>query len=359
MAARGNASRRHARQTPHRSKVEVRMVDLLLPRRARGRPSPAAEATYQERRQAFCARILEIQSTMDFAIGVRGWCYVLEGHGYITKGDFSDCEKFVTDCRKTGDLPLDICAEDDSRATVGLQDDPHESDPRDHAQGWIDYLRESVADHYRPFNFWDDQKVYVEVAVEKLDLRNLFETVCVEFYVPIKNLKGRSDINARAEMMRRFAEHEAAGHQCVLLLANDHDPGGLLISDTMRKNLADLSAAVGWSPDNLIIERFGLNADFIEANRLVWIDNLETSSGARLDDPRHPNHDKRYVRDYIAEFGVRKCEANALVVAPEMGRQLCRGAILRYVDADAPRRYQRRLERARRELRRIINELLP
>jgi len=31
-----------------------RMTDLLLPRRARGRPSPNAEAAYQEQRQAFC-----------------------------------------------------------------------------------------------------------------------------------------------------------------------------------------------------------------------------------------------------------------------------------------------------------------
>jgi len=135
----------------------------------------------------------------------------------------------------------------------------------------------------------------------------------------------------------------------VLLLCNDHDPGGLHISETMRSNLNDLSAQVGWSPDNLIIDRFGLNADFIEANNLTWID----------DDRRHPDHFKPYVQNYLAAFGARKCEANALVVVPEIGRQLCRDAILRYVDATAPRHYQRRLERARRALRRIINEMLP
>jgi hypothetical protein len=149
----------------------ARMTDLLLPRRARGRPSPNAEATYQEQRQAFCALIQEIRSTMDFAVGVRGWCYILEGRGHVTKGEFDACENFITDCRKTGDLPLDICAEDDSRATIGLQREPDESDPRDHAEGWVDYLREDMPNSYRPFGFWDDQKVYVEVAVEKLDLR--------------------------------------------------------------------------------------------------------------------------------------------------------------------------------------------
>jgi len=296
---------------------------------------------------------------MDFAVGVRGWCYILEGRGHITKGEFDACENFITDCRKSGDLPLDICAEDDSRVTIGLQGELDDSDPHAYVQGWIDYLREDMPNSYTPLNFWDDQKVYVEVAVEKLDLRNLFESVCAEFHVGIANLKGWSDLNARANMMRRFKQHEAAGRQCVLLLCNDHDPGGLHISESMRSNLGDLSAPVGWSPDDLIIERFGLNLDFIEANNLTWIDNLETSSGQRLDDRRHPDHFKSYVQSYLAAFGARKCEANALVVAPEIGRQLCRNAILRHVGADAPRRYQRRLQTVRRDLRRIINDMLP
>src|SRR5262245_14688497 len=334
-------------------------ADLLLPRRGRGRPSPNAEDAYRTRRQAFCALIQEIRSTMDFAVGVRGWCYILEGRGHITKGEFDSCENFITDCRKSGDLPLDICAEDDSRQTIGLQHEPDDSNPRAYAQGWIDHLREDMPDSYTPFGFWDDQKVYVEVGVEKLDLRNLFESVCAEFHVPLTNLKGWSDLHARAAMMKRFAAHEANGRQCVLLLCNDHDPGGLLISRSMRKNLDDLSRPVGWTSDNLIIERFGLNADFIEANDLTWIDNLETSSGERLDDPKHPDHNKSYVQDYIARFGVRKCEANALVVVPEIGRQLCYDAILRHLSPDAPRRYQRRLQIARRKLRRVISDMLP
>ena len=123
--------------------------------------------------------------------------------------------------------------------------------------------------NYTPISFWDDLDVYVEVAVEKLDLRNLFEPACAEFHVPIQNFKGWSDLNARAAMMRRFAEHEAAGRRCVLLLCGDHDPGGLHITDKMRKNLADLSGAVGWTPENLIISRFGLNADFIDRHGLT------------------------------------------------------------------------------------------
>jgi hypothetical protein len=293
---------------------------------------------------------------MDFEVGSRGWCYILEPHG-LAKGDFDAAQDLITKCRKSGELPLDICAEDESRATIGLQGTLDDPDVEAEAESWIEYVRAHAGNSYTPFAFWDDLDVYVEMATEKLDLHSLFEPVCAEFYVPIKNIKGWRDLNARAEMMRRFAEHESAGRKCVLLLCGDHDPGGLNTTEAMIKNLEHLAGLVGWWPDNLVITRFGLNADF-NRHGLTWIDNRETSSGGRLDDPRHPDHNKPYVQDYIRQFGVRKCEANALVVAPEVGRQLCRDAILQYVPANAPERYRRRLAVERRRLRAAIQQLM-
>ena len=326
--------------------------DGLLPRRSRGRPSETATLVYQEQVAAFCALIQKIRSTMDFDIGSRGWCYILERHG-LRKGEFDDAQRLINTCRKSGDLPLDICAEDDSRETIGIEHLDH-ADIDDEVESWITHLRDRAHESYTPISFWNDAKVYVEVVVEKLDLRNLFEPTCAEFFVPVTNFKGWSDLNSRAAMMRRFAAHEAARRRCVLLLCGDHDPGGLHITEKMRKNLEDLSGAVGWTPENLVISRFGLNADFIDRHDLTWIDNLETSSGQQLDDPDHSDHDKRYVQDYIARFGVRKCEANALVVVPEIARALCRNAILKHVPATAPARYHSKLQRVRAKLRRAI-----
>jgi hypothetical protein len=331
---------------------------IILPRRLRGRPSTKAEAKYRGSVLKFCKRILEIRLSLDFRVSARGWCYLLEEDG-LAKGDFDQGEKLINDLRKSGDLPLDICAEHSARAAVGVE--KLHGDINVEVEGWVNFLRNDFPNKYTPVSFWADLDVYIEVGVEKLDVLNLFKPVCCrEFYaVPITPLGGWADINCRVAMMRRFQEHELAGRKCILLVVTDHDPGGLRIADKLRKNLEDLARAVGWSPDNLIITRFGLDFDFIEREGLTWIDNLETGSGLQLDDPDHADHEKKYVQDYIEKFGVRKVEATALVKRPEAARELMRQTLLRYIPKAALRRYERKLEPLRNAFRRAIRKRVP
>ena len=121
----------------------------------------------------------------------------------MRKGEFDDAERLITACRKSGTLPLNICAEDESRKAVGLQGNLDNTDVEAEAASWINYISNQVHKRYTPIGFWDDLDVYVETAVEKLGLRNLFEPSCAEFHVPIQNFKGWSDLNGRAAMMRR------------------------------------------------------------------------------------------------------------------------------------------------------------
>jgi hypothetical protein len=333
-----------------------------FPERGRGRPSATATARYEAELLAFCREIRQIASGLDFKVSSRGWCYILENRGDIAKGDFDAAQRLINDCRKTGLLPLDICAEDEASAVANLEA-LDETDPGEEAEAVIDYLDEAHL-NYTPFSFFDDLDVYVEMLVEKVDLKNLFEPVCAEFRIPIANGGGWTDINTRAAVMRRFKDQQRAGKQCVLLWCGDHDPGGLNISNTIRSNFADLAGAVGWRPDELIIDRFGLNSDFIKGNGLIWINNLETGAKKepgkpnRLDDPNHRDHNKPYVRDYIAKYGVRKVEANALVVRPKEGRELCRQAILKYVPATAPKDYARKLAAEREIVRQTLRQRL-
>src|SRR5262245_17286146 len=101
----------------------------LLPRRPPHRPSAAINGAYQKKVAAFCAKILEVRSRVDFNPGSRGWAYVLEGDRLIDKDEIDAAQDLINVCRKNGDLPLDICSEDDKRAAENVEDlDP---DPQD------------------------------------------------------------------------------------------------------------------------------------------------------------------------------------------------------------------------------------
>jgi hypothetical protein len=303
---------------------------LALPKRRRGRPTTRAAAAYEKKLRAWCEGIKKIASSseLDFAVSSRGWCYVLEEYG-LFKDDFDTAQTLINDCRKSGYLPLDICCEDERRSAEHLEE-LDSSDPQDRAAEIIDYVN-SAEESYFPFSFWNEQDTYLEMVVEKVDLRSLFSSVCEPFHIALTNGGGWSDLHSRAAMMQRFAYWEMQGKEIILLYCGDHDPGGLHISNFIKKNLEDMADCVGWSPDNLKIDRFGLDKDFIKRHNLTWITNLRTAKGEYpLDDRRHRDHYKDYVQNYIKEHGARKVEATALVKRPNAGRALCRQAILKY-----------------------------
>jgi hypothetical protein len=321
---------------------------LSLPVASKGRPTPAVKAAYEKAVEAWCAAIVELGSRLDFKVSTRGWCYLLEPHG-LAKGDFDKAERLITACRKSGKLPLDICAEDASREFDGLEQ-LDAADVQREAASWIDVVQRAHRT-YAPISFWTDQPYYLLLLVEKIDLKSLFADICDRFHIPRANAKGWTDINCRAEMMRQFKAAEQCGQIPVLLYCGDLDPAGLQITDCLRKNMEDLADVVGWDPQHLVIDRFGLNADFITRHGLTWIDGLGTGSGMDLTDSEHPHNDKAYVQDYLALYGPRKCEANALVANPDAGRQLMRDAIAKYLPEDAPERYEQSMAPYREPLR--------
>lgn len=302
---------------------------ITIPKRKRGKQSLAAEAVYQAELKAFADDLQQIDSTLPFKVSSRGWCYILEDYG-LTKGDFKTAQDLINDCRKTGLLPIHFTADDGGRAFSCIEY-IHNHTPLEEAEQNLSYAL-TAHNHYKPLSFWDYQPFYIELMVEKIDLKSLFHPLCNEFNIPVANAKGWSDINSRAEMIDRFKYWQNKGKQPVLLYCGDHDPAGLNISDSLKKNLDDLEQATGWNTDKLIIDRFGLNYEFIQANNLSWIDNLETGSGNNLADPKHKDHLKSYVQDYIKAYGVRKVEANSLVVRIDAGIALFKSTLDKYLN---------------------------
>jgi hypothetical protein len=337
---------------------------LAMPRRsARGRPTAAAQAIYDADLSHWCAGIQAIaderaEDPDSFDVSSRGWCYLMEEHG-LNKGDFDSAQNLINDCRKDGRLPLDICCEDERRSADNLEY-IDTTTPKEEAESIVERML-TAEESYFPFSFWDAQDTYVQMMGEKVDLKNLFAPVCAPFRIPIFNGGGWTDLHSRAAAMRRFKHWEEKGKRIVLLDCGDLDPGGLRISEFILSNFADMARSVGWSPNNLIIDRFGIDEAFVNRHRMTWIENLYTAKGEfPLDDPRHRDHSKDYVQSYIRKYGVRKVEATAMVVPRIVphARALCRKAILKYLPASAPAEYESSLELPRRKVRAEIRRLL-
>jgi hypothetical protein len=300
-----------------------------------------------KRKQEFAVVLQDLQGlTRGLKVSSRGWGYILEQAGYISKNQFDRVQDAINDLRRQGILPVDFVAEDENRMFSGVIN-PSTYSLESLVKWQIGRVTEGY-NHYTP-DYWKDEEYYVQCIVEKVDVRNLFEPVCAEYYIPIANAKGWSSISQRAEFARRFKEAEQDGKKCVLLYCGDHDPDGLRISDQLRKNLEQIKDVTwadgmeGYDPEDLIIDRFGLQYDFIIRNKFVWIDNLITGNTSKhmdLSNKSHPNHNLPYVQQYLKKVGCRKCEANVLITKPEAAEDLIRAAIGKYLDSDIKDRFR-------------------
>jgi len=303
--------------------------------------------------------MLEINERVGFKMSGRGWCYALEDYG-LGKSEFGLAQKVINDCRKNGFLPNGFIAEEVARRFSCIEKEVDETTPEEEAEYIIEQAYRAHLNYY-PISFWAGQPYYIQMLVEKIDLKSLFEPICAKYAIPIATTKGWAAIRQRKELVRRFRDCEAEGQTPVLLYAGDHDPAGLRISDFLKSNLEEIYGATHWLPTNLVIDRFGLNYDFIIDNNLSWIENLETGNKGKindLSDPRHRDHHLPYVQDYLGQYGARKVEANAIVVAPEMGRKLCEETIGKYIDADDLTEHHRVITELQQEVQEHVLRLM-
>ena len=279
--------------------------------------------------QMFADCLKAIRKTINFDISSRGWCYQLETMNYINKGEFNKVQRIINECRKKGFLPIDFVAEELVRNFKGILR-VTKYDPRTFLYRKIHFLKTPTM-YYTP-DYWYKEKFYIQMLVEKVDLVTLFKPICEKFSIPIANSVGWSSILQRAQMIWRFQEYEEKGHIPVLLYCGDFDPFGLAISDYLQKNIWDLYEGTGWDPTNLIIDRFGLNYDFILEHGLTWIDNLISGQGKK------PDLKNPIVKRYVEKYGERKVEANAIIPIATEAEALCEGTILKYLGEDAQKR---------------------
>jgi hypothetical protein len=293
-------------------------------------------------RMAMAMAVERMSAETGYRFGPRGWAYYAEGLGLITKGEFDRFEKLLTDMRKDGELDPDVIEPDASRMATEVFDfDATTISPEEMAQAAVNEIEQRLrdwSDVFYEIGYWDDLEYYVEMIVEKKDLVQIFRSTADAYNVRITNGKGDTDIHTRLAMLKRFRDHAKAGRRNILLAVGDHDPKGLHIVDGLKRTIMSCANIKGldWMWPEFEVVTVGLTEDQIDALDLMKIDNLETGGGRDLSDPRHPDHFKPYVQDYLARFGVWKCEANALVGKPPQARALLEDAINRFIPASHP-----------------------
>lgn len=328
---------------------------------------PPTSGPFHLRRQArveMGEAIERMSRETGYKFGPRGWAYYAEGLGLITKGEFSRFEILLTDMRKDGELDPDVIEPDGSRMATEVGDFDAETDtPEEHAQLAVDDIRDRLnawARVFHEYGYWDDLDYYVEMIVEKKDLVQIFKSTADRYNVRITNGKGDTDIHTRLAMLKRFRDHTEAGRQCILLAIGDHDPKGLNIVEGLQRTILSCANLKGldWDDPDFEVVNVGLTEAQINDLGLMKIGNLETGGGKDLSSRSHPDHYKPYVQDYIAQFGIWKCEANALVGNPRKARGLLESVINRYIPVDHPAGIKSKNEDGQEAVRNEIAELM-
>jgi len=325
-----------------------------------GNPSPEKMAAYFAEVMPIFQRIEAYVAETGFKYGGRGWSYWAEGERLIDKGEFGSFEALLDRAVKRDWIDPNVIADDENRIADHIEQVDID-DPEGQAR-WAMSVAESVIEGYRPTSVWEDRDTYVEVSVEKKDLLQLFAPVCERYCVPMTNFRGDTDRNSRRRMLTRMKQHWDEGLDVVLLHFGDHDPKGIHIAESLKKNLQDCGNIrdVKWDADPVRVIRAGLTRQQIDDHGLTWIDNLQTSSGKDLSKPSHSDHFKDYVQTYLADHGPQKVEANALAANPGAARAIIEAAINRFIDPDDLDRFQERLvphrEAAADALRRLIED---
>ena len=139
-----------------------------------------SKSATKNRLQEFAEEIKEISEIIGFKVSARGWCYLLEGKGFITKAEFDKVENLINRCRKLGILPIDFTAEEEGRKFSGVEV-PDDDTPIEDLRYWVEKTLRTE-ESYIP-NWWAGEEYYIQIVVEKIDLKTLFAT-CYQIINP-------------------------------------------------------------------------------------------------------------------------------------------------------------------------------
>jgi len=160
---------------------------------------------------------------------------------------------------------------------------------------------EDTIDQYR-LNRMEDQKVYIEIWVEKDALSGVLKPITSYYHINLMVNRGYSSCTAMYDASKRILRKQ--GHKlCFIFYLGDHDPSGL----DMVRDIRDRLAEFGADPD---VRPITLTSEQIKKYN-------PPPNPAKFQDPR--------ANDYIAKFGRTSWEVDAL--NPKTLNRLVQGAV--------------------------------
>ena len=157
---------------------------------------------------------------------------------------------------------------------------------------WVRDVEDAINDTVRQFRFdrQRDQKVYVELWVEKDALSGVLKEITAKYHINLMVNKGYSSCSAMHDAFKRFKRHEDQGKETHILYLGDHDPSGLDMIRDVRERLEEF----GVYPT---VKQIGLTMDQIE-------EFSPPPNPAKIKDPR--------AKWYLKKYGNVSWEVDAL-----------------------------------------------
>lgn len=170
-------------------------------------------------------------------------------------------------------------------------------------------ILETAAKNYK-LDSRSNQENYIEIWIEKDALIGVIEKTCCDLDVLYTAGKGYPSVTALHQAAKRFEAAKNQAKNVYILYLGDHDPSGLNMTDTIRKNLLEHHHI------EVNVERLALNFSQIEKYKLPSI--------------KAKRNDKRF-KEYYKEYGTDEAwELDAL--EPGKINELIKIAVNRLTD---------------------------
>lgn len=83
-----------------------------------------------------------------------------------------------------------------------------------------------------------NQKVYVEVMIEKMAIYEIVENVTSWYGIKLTGDKGNCSKTILYDISKRLLRAQSEGKKCVILYIGDHDPSGLMMIDSIIETIS-------------------------------------------------------------------------------------------------------------------------